>query len=150
MTAIASARDDKSHGEKATPAGGHGHEPPGAEGAAGKVYYHGVGPDGRAGHSLWKPGQGWSCKEPEGFPCKASSLDGCFLPPGQQVEGKASLWSVDDGAWTILAFWDRSGDSRGNSNSAFVIRDDLGLRAAIEIARESFPEIWDRMNFEVR
>lgn len=34
VTAVASAREYISHGDKATPAGGHGQEPPGAGGAS--------------------------------------------------------------------------------------------------------------------
>lgn len=119
-----------------------------------EIYCHGVGITGEGGHYLFNQKM-WSISPysskslPEDFPCGVAHLDGCFLPPkGPQVEGVSSLWHVND--WAVLAFWDRSGDERGNSNSAFVIRGQMvGFVQACRIAREAFPEIWERMAFEV-
>ncbi len=117
---------------------------------AAEVYYHGVGTDGDLGHYLFKAGMRHigSVYLPAGFPCQLDVLDGGLMPhAAPKIEGEASLWWV--AGWTILAFWDRSGGPRPSSNSAFVIRGDLGLGGAIEAAREAFPEVWDRMAFDV-
>lgn len=115
-----------------------------------EVFYHGVGLN-EAGHYLFEKGMRSvrGSLIPRDFPCPAGYLDSGFLTPGtSEVEGKAALWHVE--GWTILAFWDRSGDSRGKSNSAFVIRGRHNLEDAIEHSRASFPEVWGRMTFEVR
>jgi hypothetical protein len=52
-------------------------------------------------------------------------------------------------SWTILAFWDRSVDQRGKSNSLFLIPGNLTFTEAIKVAREEWPEIFARFKFEV-
>lgn len=79
-----------------------------------------------------------------------SVLDTTFAPKGHdsQAEGEARL--VHFGSVTILAFWDRSVDTRGNSNSAFVLEGVLDFAAACKQAQESFPKIWSRFKFPIR
>ena len=82
-------------------------------------------------------------------------IDGGFCPgagPAKrrvpyQVEGHAALHLV--GGWTVLAFWDRSVDSRYGSNSAFVVKGPLSFSEMVSQARQAFPEVWRRFAFEV-
>lgn len=47
--------------------------------------------------------------------------------------------------WTIIAFNDRSGDSRPGSNSAFIARGEHSFNDMKNIARIQFPTVWKRM-----
>lgn len=106
------------------------------------------------GHYPWLPGmiRGWEAQEQ--LPWKW--LDGT-LPPVltrsrsgvvQEVpQGHAALhWKA---GWTALAFWDRSVDKRGGSNSVFCIRGTHSFGDAVRIARDAFPQVWERLPFEV-
>lgn len=50
----------------------------------------------------------------------------------------------------MLAFWDRSGDPRGNSHSTYLLRGTLDFDAAVALARAAFPRVWARYPFVVR
>lgn len=124
-----------------------------------EVYYSGdARPVGReAGHYLhdrqmrhacWNPRFDRLARLPRDFPIENPwSLDAGFAPQGEEVEGLALVHHLS--GWTILAFWDRSGDQRRGSNSAFVIRGELSFIEAVEAAREAFPKIWARFDFGV-
>lgn len=102
------------------------------------------------GHYLWSIADGrytheWKCVTP--WP----KIDG-ELQPGC---GSAPIWKLTqeqsagqlhhrDG-WTAIAFWDRTGDERGNSNSTFLFDATLTFTEALEQARIHFPEIVARM-----
>jgi len=111
-------------------------------------YYFGC--QGQAGHHLWTEGGGrlFDHNVPKDFPVRVAALDCGFLPPNRpQVEGEASLAHVE--GWTILAFWDRSVDTRPGCNNAFVLPLLLSFDEAKQLARERFPSVWDRFKFEV-
>jgi hypothetical protein len=74
-------------------------------------------------------------------------LDGSLAPGKDQRQGLVALYHR--GGWTALAFWDRSGDSRGNSNSVFLIDRTLAFPEALALARERWPELFERFDFEV-
>lgn len=85
---------------------------------------------------------------PKDFPCVVRFLDGGMLPPNvHRLEGVASLWHVRN--WTILTFWDRSGDARSGSNSTFVLRNRHDFDEACRLAMACFPGVWERFNFQV-
>lgn len=65
----------------------------------------------------------------------------------KQPQGKALVHHRD--GWTALAFWDRTGDSRGNSCSVFVLEGDLDFDQALAAAGKLFPEVFERIDFEV-
>lgn len=65
-----------------------------------------------------------------------------------QIEGVAKVHHL--GGWTALAFWDRSVDSRPGSNSVFIFRGELTFDAAVARAKEKFPTVWGRLQFEVK
>jgi hypothetical protein len=92
----------------------------------------------QSGEVLWKDAP---------FPFPISKLDGGFLPTGEQVEGIVHHEII--GGWTVIAFYDRSVDSRLNSNSAFVIRGEKTKEEAIAAARSLFSGIFARFRFEV-
>jgi hypothetical protein len=74
-------------------------------------------------------------------------LDGMFQPEGPEIEGVARLHHLN--GMTILAFWDRSGDSRPASNSAFVLKGKLTFAEALAEAKQRFPWVFERFTFEV-
>jgi len=84
-------------------------------------------------------------------------IDGGFCPGMEdddtrhhdvkQVQGHARL--THHNGWTILAFWDRTGDSRGNSNSAFLEQGEHSFDEMVAKAKATFPKIWERFTFEV-
>lgn len=80
-----------------------------------------------------------------------SWIDGVLCPPGDQREGLANLvhGNLDHQPWTILAFWDRSVDSRPGSNSVFILPGTLNFPLAIDAARLAFPAVWKRFTFPV-
>lgn len=120
------------------------------------------------GHMTWLPrmrGVGYNATE-DVIPWKVGELDGKLCPPtdehagkragygraekyleARQPQGRALLHHRD--GWTALAFWDRSCDSRGNSNSAFILEGEHDFDAALARARTLFPEIFERITFDV-
>jgi hypothetical protein len=85
---------------------------------------------------------------PDDFPIRYPILDGGLLPPKMpQTQGRAELIRLRE--WTIITFWDRSADTRGQSNSAFVIRGALDFTEAVRLAMKFYPQIWERFGFEV-
>ncbi len=103
-----------------------------------------------AGHHL-RDERGQTINErrmPSDFPCGECVLDGGFLPPKQpEQEGLATVAHLN--GWTVLAFWDRSIDSRGKSNSAFIMRGGMSFHEACHLAKDAFPSIWSRFKFEI-
>ena len=60
-----------------------------------------------------------------------------------QREGRPLLLHRD--GWTLLGFWDRSADRRGNSCSCFAFSEVLALDEAIAAARQHFPGVIERI-----
>ncbi len=89
-----------------------------------------------SGKKLYDPVDPWGWK-----------IDGGLCPPGRQFEGTVALHHKD--GWTAIAFWDRSVDSRGGSNSVFMADQILPYDQMIEAAKAKFPAIWSRFKFEV-
>lgn len=76
------------------------------------------------------------------------SLDGSLPPRGKiQVEGLATLTYLH--GYSILAFWDRSVNTRPGSNSIFLIPGELSFDQTVVMARTTFPMVWERFKFEV-
>ena len=83
------------------------------------------------------------------LPWKYCSLDSTLCPTDpKQPEGLAWLHHKD--GWTAISFWDRSGDSRRNSNSAFLTEGTYTFTEMLDISKIQFPDIWARFTFEVR
>jgi hypothetical protein len=103
-----------------------------------------------AGHYAYSPSgrSGGRYGDPIG-PWK--HVDGTLAPMDgyrrEAPQGHAVLHHKD--GWTALSFWDRSGDSRGNSNSNFFFDATLTFEEALAAARERFPDLFARFPFEV-
>ena len=95
------------------------------------------------GHYLWNPG---GRRIHPSLHELFGSLDGKFCPTKDR-EGDACLTHTSDK--TILAFWDRSVDSRPGSNSVFVLPGHLTFDQAVHEAKMVFPGIWNRFSFNV-
>jgi len=111
-----------------------------------RVFYHGCIRE--AGHFLWKSDDWQEYNPPADFPVPEGALDSYFLPPKlPQTEGRAVVWA--SAKWTILAFWDRSVDTRGGCNSAFIIEGRHDFDSAVAAAKSAFPKVWARFKFAV-
>ena len=91
-------------------------------------------------HHIWSSSSGIAWME---------RLDG-VLPPqkGEEIEGEACIHIIH--GWTVIAFWDRSVDTRNKSNSIFFIPGIRTGEWALAEARKTFPSIFERFAFEVR
>lgn len=110
-------------------------------------YYFGVMK--HAGHHLYR-GNNTIHKRylPNDFPVDVRALDGALLPPQlPQDEGRAELIHLN--GWTVLTFWDRSEDKRYRSSSTFIVRGAHSFLETVEIAREHYPQVWSRFEFEI-
>jgi hypothetical protein len=86
---------------------------------------------------------------PRDFPVKIHVLDtGLLGYDTKEEQGEAVLSHI--GKWTILSFWDRSIDKRGQCNSNFILRGILTFGDALAVAKSKFPSIFARIHFEIR
>lgn len=74
-------------------------------------------------------------------------VDTGLCPGGLEIEGNALLHHKD--GWTALAFWDRSVDKRGKSNSVFLAEGTFDFERMIDLAKEFFPEVMERIKFPI-
>lgn len=73
------------------------------------------------------------------------SLDGYFLNPKTNAAG---LCKFDQRAgWSAIGFADYSVDTRGNSNSVFIVADAIGAHDLLLLARAQWPEVFSRRGF---
>lgn len=124
------------------------------------IYFGCLAKPTSAGHFLHRPDLHHSSKETSLLMERLGihpKIDGGFCPGAddrrrlgevKQVEGHAKLTHHKD--YTILAFWDRTGDGRGNSNSAFIEGGTHTFDEMVAKAKEVFPTIWARFKFEVK
>ncbi len=99
----------------------------------------------RGGHFLWRPGAGRTSDEGHRLPWKR--LDGNLAPgcdDDEQPEGLGRLHHRD--GWTAWAFWDRTYDRRGNSNSVFLFKGTHTLEEMQSLAKSHFPDVWARVS----
>lgn len=71
---------------------------------------------------------------------------------GEAAQGEyvVARLSAGDRRWTALAFWDRSADGRGASNSAFLGEGEWTAEGLLLAARAAYPDIFARFPFELR
>jgi hypothetical protein len=76
---------------------------------------------------------------------KEHHLDGgyCIYKPGQP-QGEALIHHLD--GFTVMAMWDRTGDSRPGSSSTFVMEGTHAYPAMCRLASEAFPAVWKRLS----
>lgn len=120
----------------------------------GLAYYFGTYLD--AGHYLWDahwkqmrfpnfPDPGWTAYVP--WP----KIDGALCPmPGGRYpnDGEAALHHRD--GWTALAFGNYTDDKRPNSNAVFFLKGAYDFEKALALAKEVFPHVFERFDFEIR
>lgn len=113
-----------------------------------EIYYYGCYRD--IGHRMLQP-RSLVCSQTELEFLHANpwgvEIDGDLCPPGVQWEGQALIHHKD--GWTVLAFWDRSIDSRPNSNSNFLAKGIFDFEQMLALAREHFPEVISRFHFQI-
>jgi len=124
-----------------------------------KVFYFGCC-RGESGH-FWHlhPDRSWETRlELEPLGC----IDGVYAPrvgPDRRArpdlmetrpeapQGQAALVHVK--GWTVLAYWDRSQDTRGASNSAFAVEGEHSFEDLLAAAKEQWPWVFERQKFTV-
>ena len=126
-----------------------------------EIFYFGCS-NSDTGHYLFDSGER-SADERRVLPPIIQRLDGRFcgspsLATRQYRHGAAPDWNGSDWAqpqnrgrvvqqdgWTILAFWDRTKDSRFASNGAFLAKGSYDFDVMCEIGKRYFPAIWARL-----
>lgn len=102
-----------------------------------RCFYFGCWDD--AGH-FWHDKHGSYSKAreeaPFGYP------DGNWQPDNGQFQGPAALRHHK--GWTILAWWDRTEDTRPGSCSALVFEGELGFEAMVALLKKRFRRVYDR------
>lgn len=88
-------------------------------------------PEGTLDRSLWIPGLDAELLRRHGVPDE----------PGRGVYVTGVFPS---GTHSLVTFWDRTGDGRPGSNSAFVMRGTHTADEVLAAAREAFPSLWRR------
>lgn len=117
-----------------------------------EAYYFGCR-NKEVGHYLWRPGlNGGMLGLSRPMNHWMNRVDGFFAPRTaafeEEPEGIAAVHLVH--GFTVLAFWDRSSDKRGNSSSTFMVKGLHDFDEMVSIAREAFPSVWERFQFEVK
>ena len=74
-------------------------------------------------------------------------IDGLLAPSTTSKQGKALLHHKD--GWTALSFWDNSVDKRPKSCSTFLAQGIFDFEQMKAIAKDNFPDIWERYSFEI-
>lgn len=108
-----------------------------------KVIFFGiVDSDRRMGHRATTP-------EGDGVPyrdlCSALGvphIDGTMAPRSTEEQGAAVITFLE--RWTVLAWWDRTGDTRGKSNSALIVEGNHSFARMLELLAEHFPGVAHR------
>lgn len=107
------------------------------------VFYFGVDKDRRCGHG-WCDGTGGTIYDYARMPAR---IDGVYAPrDGNRNEApQGHCRQVIVGEWTIVAWWDRSGDPRGACNSALAARGLHSFDAMIAAGRAQYPWVFERL-----
>lgn len=102
------------------------------------------------GHGFLQRGESYcSPLYQDRVPWKAKELD-CKLQPHDEFQTEGITRIHYKNGWTAISFWDRSGDSRWNSNTSFIAEGIFSFNEMIEIAKDGFPNICKRFTFEIR
>jgi len=107
------------------------------------LYFFGCNTAGRAsGHAVFLGNN-------EKYDRSKNSLDGGLLNLAGVTDRPGQGCFAQVGNFSIVSFWDRTGDSRPNSNSAFFAEGQHTAEELLSAARERYPEIFSRFNFEI-
>lgn len=109
-----------------------------------KVYFYGcmqgVNGHNEAGH-YWRSSDG--SEPPRVTNPWGRYPDGTLCPENGQAQGAAVLHQKN--GWTAISFWDRTGDSRGNSNSNFFVEGTYSFDEMCKLAQDAYPALWKRI-----
>lgn len=111
-----------------------------------KVFYFGC-PRGEKGHYWQDTAEPWKRQLVHDT---LGSIDGVYPPcagNNNAPQGYAE-WIYVKG-WTVLAYWDRSQDTRPGSNSAFAVKGYYYFDELLAAAKEQWPWVFERQEFEV-
>jgi hypothetical protein len=110
------------------------------------------------GHGWYMPAAGPRCLTEPSQEARAvldhlfPRIDGSYAPrnPGrgrgtEAPQGECHVEHAD--GWTLISFWDRTGDERAASNSNFVVEGEHTLEQALELARQAMPALFERFTF---
>lgn len=113
-----------------------------------KVLYFGC--SNGTGHSLYTSWKGaFYSADRIDYPYTVGKLDQGFLPKNSdRVDG--TVYVTRDAGRLILAFWDRSVDSRGGSHSTFVVDGSPTYDEALAACKEAFPLVFSRLKFQLK
>jgi hypothetical protein len=79
-----------------------------------------------------------------------NSLDSGLLRIAEIPERQGRGCYAQVGTFSIVTFWDYTGDKRSGSNSAFFAEGRHTAEQLLAAAREQYPEIWARFTFEIK
>lgn len=109
------------------------------------LYYFGVGPTGIAGHYWHRSDGNRFIALRSAFPWR--DIDQMFAPHTRAPHerklyvGRVTLFK----GWSVLAWWDTSGDNRPGSNSALVAEGRFSFDEMVAAGREQYPWVFDRI-----
>ena len=108
------------------------------------VWYFGCWSRTRAGHVVYRPdgSSDWDLFAASEWRGK---IDAGFLTDEAIAEEQGHGVFLRHSGWSIATFWDRTGDARPNSNSAFLVEGDWEPRDLMDRARVAFPSIVRRI-----
>ena len=109
-----------------------------------KLFYFGcLGHTGHYLHDVWHR-KAWS--QEQRLPW--APIDAALTPDlPTEPQGIAAIHHKD--GWTAVAFWDRSVDKRGKSNSAFFVAEETSFEHVMELAHLYFAPVMRRLPFDV-
>lgn len=121
------------------------------------VIFYGVAGDTDGGHHFYERSGSTVCMaDRPSLPVEVSRAEmvdarWCFSAPvlgdlpfvDRQPQGRGFIHRVAE--WTVISWWDRSGDFRMGSNAVFFVRGYHQWTEALRHAREAFPREMRRM-----
>ena len=131
---------------------------------SGDAVFYGVAAGSDAGHFFYVPSAPRRVARAHGrdlpLPAELARpewVDGRWCFPVPKIGDRRELDARSDGqaqgrgfvhsahGWTVISWWDRSGDDRMGSNAVFVVRGFRRWAEALRLAREAFPLEMARM-----
>ncbi len=107
-----------------------------------EVLFFGVASPAQAGHYLFAQGMRETYRYRNTL---VSLLDTRLLLAAEVPERQGQAVFVRLGPWSIVSFWDTTGDSRGNSNGAFLLRGRATAEEVLAAAGRAFPHLVKRV-----
>lgn len=103
------------------------------------VWYFGCA-TGVLGHYLIREGE--HTEHGVAGPFGPVTIDGLLAPRGPETQGAAALYHR--AGHTCLAWWDRTGDRRGGSNSALIVDRVCSAEDVLAEGARAFPGVMQR------